>query len=123
MANAICIRCGARKRSPFSKCIRCDFDPNGDLLSEVKSIILSVRRYDDGSNRKSYERELDRIGQMIAKGEQFEFNDDEVQRLLAIGKLLERPFTWGELARLGLICLGFLLPLIILIVLIVMRYH
>ncbi len=71
-------------------CASCDFDPDSeDMEQRVRSAYFSVSRFDDASARKDYERELDDLGQRIARGDGVETRTEDMTRLrefLAEGK-------------------------------------
>ncbi len=83
MAEAICLRCGVDKHQPWSACRSCNYDPMSDEEALVKSVYLSVGRFEDGDERREYQRELDEVARDIQQGHDPEFDEAELQRLRA----------------------------------------
>lgn len=65
----------------MGRCRHCGLDPRPDPTNLARSIILSVDRFEDGSDRRRYATELDRIGETLRSGEQVEYDSQEVERL------------------------------------------
>ena len=102
MAEAICIRCGTPKKLPWQTCKRCRFDPSGDDESLVKSVYLSLGRYSKAEQKERYRSELDRIALALANGEPPMYIEQELVRLRAQKKLVERipqSAVWGAVIR------------------------
>jgi len=95
VASAICIQCGASKGSPIAKCRACAFDPRDDEIALARSFLLSVERYDDGTDRRRYRGELDEVGRRIQAGDQVVFDDAEIQREIEIVRLGQRA-NWRD---------------------------
>lgn len=93
MPNAICLRCGKVKSRATACCKACAFDPREDKVALAKSILLSIDRYEDGTDRKRYAKELGAIGERISAGEQVPFDPQEVQRQVEIVDL-GRSISW-----------------------------
>ncbi len=53
----------------------------------ARSFLLSVERYEDGTDRKRYRSELDEIGRRIQRGEQVTLDDADIQREIEIVRL------------------------------------
>jgi hypothetical protein len=83
MADAICVKCGGPKRQAWSRCRRCAFDPSVDDENLVRSVYLSVGRFDDEVAADAYRRELDSIGAALQAGQTIAFHEDELVRLRA----------------------------------------
>lgn len=98
MADAICLRCGAPKKQAWHRCRRCRFDPKGDRDALVKSVYLSVGRYEDDARRDAYRVELDQVRRELEAGTPPVYDDQELARLEAQRRLTES-VTRGELAR------------------------
>ena len=98
MARAVCIRCGASKRSPVSKCSSCTFDPRGDVEAMARSFLLSVERYEDGTERKRYRGELDEIGRRIQRGEDVVLDAVDLRREIRIVRLGQQA-NWKDALR------------------------
>ena len=89
MADAVCVKCGASKRQAWGRCGGCAFDPSDDDESLVRSVYLSVGRFDDEGAADAYRRELDSIGAALQRGQTISFNEDELIRLRAQKATLE----------------------------------
>jgi methylphosphotriester-DNA--protein-cysteine methyltransferase len=79
MTQAVCIRCANRKAAGYRKCTRCGLDPRGEDL--VKSVYLSVDRFEDGTDRKRYAKELDPVAVDLERGQQPFYIEAELARL------------------------------------------
>jgi hypothetical protein len=53
----------------------------------ARSFLLSVERYEDGTNRKRYRIELDEIGRRIQRGDQVALDEADIQREVEIVRL------------------------------------
>ena len=109
MAEAICVRCGNKKSTPWEKCGRCGCDPNRDEDALVKSVYLSVGRVREPDAKARYRTDLDRIGEALQAGEQPTFPESELARLKAEKAFVEsvRPSAaWAAILR------QFCLPLV-----------
>lgn len=105
MPNAICPRCGAAKRSPIVVCEACGLDPRIDDRTLAQCLLLSVERFDDGTDRKRYARELEGVAARIQAGEQIPFDESEIEReieTVAGGTALP---WWIGLKALGMVVL------------------
>jgi len=79
---AICIRCGAKKHSAWKTCGNCGLDPNGDTNDLIKSVYMSIGRYEDADERQAeWQRELEHIGNVINNGGFPEYEELELKRL------------------------------------------
>lgn len=87
MAHAICLRCGTAKRRWDHACKACGFRPAGDARASAESLVLSVERFEDGTDRARYMTELDEIGERLRAGERPRLDEAEVGRALEIVKL------------------------------------
>lgn len=114
MARAICLRCGVAKRRWNRRCAACGFDPDGDLRASAESLLLSVERFEDGTERAPYMVELDEIGGRIRAGQRSEPDETEVDRALAI---IRRPqgLGWKHGCKGLALVLLYLSPLLIII--------
>lgn len=72
---AICIRCGAEKRSPEEACAECAFRPDS-LSDRAKSLLLSTMRLDPDVRLRS-PLELREAAQRIRAGD-FRFDPQEL---------------------------------------------
>lgn len=116
MAEAICLRCGAAKSRPWQKCRRCGFSPEADQDCLVKSVYLSVARFDDSARAAEYEAVLDVVGKRIRAGHEPEFDLAELDRLAKQREVVESvPMSavWGALFRFFLPGLGVLIVLVL----------
>ncbi|HVU01153.1 MAG TPA: hypothetical protein VHE30_05350 [Polyangiaceae bacterium] len=80
MANAICIQCGSRKRAASHRCRNCGFQP-GDDEALLRSVYLSIGRYEEPDAQERYAHELDEVGQQVRSGAPPEFDSTELNRL------------------------------------------
>jgi len=121
MASSVCISCGVSKSRTWEKCSVCGFDPRGDEIAMAKSVYLSVGRYEEEVDRTRYANELDAIGQTIRDGVIIEYDQAELERLLAQKKAFDRiPMTsvWSAVFRFflpGFLFIGTLFFLFLLI--------
>lgn len=83
MASSVCISCGVSKSKPWEQCPVCGFDPSGDEIAMTKSVYLSTGRYEKEVDRTRYSNELDAIGRAIQEGGTIEFDQAELERLVA----------------------------------------
>ena len=110
--QAICIRCGERKRAAYQRCGHCEFDPsqNGDDL--VKSVYLSLDRYEGDDDRRRYEGELVLMGRALREGgELIDYEPAELSRLRAQKQLVDSippRAVWDAVFRLFLPAVIFL---------------
>jgi hypothetical protein len=121
VAAAVCIRCGAQKRRALSRCRGCGLDPRSDTDHVVRSIILSVERYEDGSDRRRYETELDSIGATIRAGGVVPYDQREIDELVRSLRMARTLPWWVPLKALAMVAL-LLAPLWIIIALAVWLY-
>ncbi len=114
MTDAICIRCGSRKRAPWRRCRRCGLDPSGDPEALVRSVYLSTARFDAPDDRRAWGAALDAVGARIEAGTPPEFDAGELRRLRAQRDAVRRApasAVWGAVFRLFLPALVFLATL------------
>lgn len=89
--RAICVKSGDEKPHSNSKCPKCGFKPKTD--SELaKSLILSLEyEIEDEDRSKSWD-ELKKIGLSIQQGRPYEFDEKEVEEVIAYAhKVLSIP--------------------------------
>lgn len=123
MVDAICLRCGSPKKQPWKRCGGCGYDPAQEEMSLVKSVYLSLGRFEDAADRAAYREELDDIGQRIRAGESVIFDEEVLQRLKAQKRLVESvPLSavWFAVLRLFLPAIGGLL--VLLAILLILRH-
>lgn len=77
---AICLRCGETKDVPYEQCGRCGYQPTNDD-SLVKSVYLSLGRYDTPAEQSKYEHELKQLAKQIREGHEIAFDSEDVIRL------------------------------------------
>ncbi len=81
MPVAICLECGSAKNAPWKTCEDCGLNPNNDPDALVRSVYLSVGRFDSSDDRKAYEDELAVFAACLRRGEEVTFDANEVARL------------------------------------------
>jgi hypothetical protein len=115
--EAVCLRCGAWKRTVTQSCSSCGFAPKEDQ-DLLKSVYLSVLRYDDEEDRNTYKTTLDELASKLRADGEIEFDEDELarlrQRLKGFQSVSSRQ-VWGAVFRFflpGLFFLGGLLLLL-----------
>lgn len=92
--SAVCIKCGAFKEFPWELCDQCGLNPEQDEQSLVKSVYLSVGRYEEEDDRKRYSDELREIANRIRSGESIEYPPSELICLLEQKKLVDAVTGW-----------------------------
>lgn len=120
MAKAICPRCGTPKKRPWKKCSNCGLDPAHDEDALVKSVYLSVERFEDGGDRRRYSKELDDLTVRIRAGESPSFDPEVLNRLRKQKRLVESvpsSAVWGAVFRLFLPAIVVVVILVVIIVL------
>jgi hypothetical protein len=103
MLHAICVKCGQVKRRPYARCKSCGLDPRHDDATLVKSIYLSLGRYDDWSEHRSYSRVLETLAQDLKAGRPVTFDEQELARLenqLRVLRSVPSSAPWIALAKL-----------------------
>jgi len=78
---AICLRCGATKELPYETCVGCGFQPTEEDESLLKSVYLSLGRYDTPDEQSRYALELVTLAEQLRRGEEIEFDGDDLRRL------------------------------------------
>ncbi len=81
MALAVCITCGAEKSGAWRTCEKCGFDPRSSVPTLVKSVYLSIDRYEELDDRESYKNELDKIAELIRCRKAVAYDQAELSRL------------------------------------------
>jgi hypothetical protein len=120
MAYALCPRCGTSKKRAWAMCRNCGLDPADDEEALVKSVYLSVGRFDDGDDRRRYREELDELGARIRAGESPAFDEAELERLRKQKRLVESvpaSAVWGAVFRLFLPVIIVVAVLVIIVIL------
>ena len=79
--RAICLKCGSNKSQPCERCEACSFRPSENSDDLVKSVYLSLGRYDTEEERTRYRAELDTISRQLGAGEEIKFDRAELERL------------------------------------------
>jgi len=121
MVNALCPRCGTPKKRPWKQCSSCGLDPAHDEDALVKSVYLSVERFEDGDDRRRYSKELDDLAVRIRAGESPAFDPAVLNRLRKQKQLVESvpaSAVWGAVFRLFLPAI---VVVVVLVIIIVMR--
>lgn len=78
MGQSICIQCGDEKDAPWKICKTCSFDPRSTSEHLVKSVYLSVGRFDDVEMQLAYKQDLKRFALLIKSGNAVDFDTDEL---------------------------------------------
>ena len=115
MVDSVCPRCGTSKKRPWKACSNSCLDPADDEEALVKSVYLSVERFEDGTERRRYRKELDEIARRMRAGESPEFDEAELKRLRKQKRLVESvpaSAVWGAVFR-------FFLPVVVVVVILV----
>ena len=94
MVFSVCMSCGHEKKAPYKKCPSCGFDPAKDEADMVKSVYLSLGRYDNEDEQERYCQELQCISAALARGEQISYEEEELKRLKAQKKEVESVKLW-----------------------------
>lgn len=81
MTFAVCIGCGATKRRPIEKCVKCGFKPESDE-EKAKSLMLSTAYEINGEYRGKTMEELKAIADDIQIGGRYEFDTGEVRSVI-----------------------------------------
>lgn len=123
-SNAICLRCGEWKSNSLDCCSSCGFAPSPGSDDEVKSVYLSVGRFEDGDERRQYRKDLGSIRDAIRSGTAIKFEENEMGRLkqqrqtfratstVSAWKAVLKLFFPAVLTLAGLLALVFLLRLL-----------
>ena len=98
MGMAVCIRCGNIKRHVLKDCRRCGLDPTKDELTHAKSLRLSSSFLGSDQEPPSKENLL-AISKSIQGGQEYEFDDGEINSLLNEKNLLERRLSAADIAK------------------------
>lgn len=118
MVNAVCPRCGTSKNRPWKKCSTCGLDPAQDEEWLVKSVYLSVERFEDGDDRRRYGIELEELAVRMRAGEKPDFDPAVLKKLRKQKRLVERvpaSAAWGAVFRLFLPAIIVVIVLLIII--------
>ena len=105
MPKAICPACGQARAKPWLVCKGCGLDPSQDDELLIRSVYLSVDRFEDGSDRARYAKELEGIAKRLSECAEYSYDTDEIERLrkqkLAISSVPDSA-VWGAVFRLFL---------------------
>ena len=99
--KAICIRCGQAKDFPWRPCSACGLDPQGDEATMVKSVYLSIGRFENEAEQRAWELELAILAEQIRRGGGVEFDKQELTRLLAQKHAVGSISRWHLIIYLG----------------------
>lgn len=119
MVNALCTRCGTPKKKPWKRCSSCGLDPTQDEDVLVKSVYLSVERFEDGDDRRRYAKELDDLAVRMRAGEKPDFEPAALEKLRKQKRLVESvpvSAVWGAVFRLFLPAIVVVIILVIIII-------
>lgn len=119
--HAICLRCGETKDAPDEKCGGCGYHPK-DNESLVKSVYLSIGRYDAPAKQMEYRYELQKLAKQIREGNIVAFDSVEIIRLQKQKIEVETVSDLGGVRYLTKVFLpGFLFLLLLLGVLVALK--
>jgi len=119
MVNALCTGCGTPKNKPWKRCRGCGLDPTQDEDVLVKSVYLSVERFQDGDDRRRYAKQLDELGVRMRAGEEPAFEPAALEKLRKQKRLVEsvpNSAVWGAVFRLFLPAIVVMVVLVIIII-------
>lgn len=118
MARAVCLKCGTTKATAWERCRNCGFDPTRAEDALVKSVYLSVGRYEAEEEQDTYEKQLDVMAAAIRSGEGVRYDVSELQRLRNQKRAVEAAEPWTIVWRLflpaGILIGGLLIAYVIL---------
>lgn len=118
VTRALCPRCGAPKKRPWSSCDRCGLDPAEDEEALVRSVYLSIERFEDGDDRRHYRTELEELARRIRAGESPSYDEAVLEELRMQKRLVASvpaSAVWGAVFRLFLPAIVVVAALVILI--------
>jgi hypothetical protein len=120
MLRAICIRCGAAKKTAMSACRECGFNPEGDISSSARSLYLSLGKSGKDDPGRMTEDTLTTAQSVIKSGGAVEFDPVELQRIEDAMKEFAKIRTvdvWRAVFRLFLPGVAILAVLLVLLLL------
>jgi hypothetical protein len=79
--EAVCLKCGEWKKAPYSKCPSCGLKPQPGSDDEIKSVYLSLGRFEDADDRKNYGDELEELATRIKTHASIDFDAADLRRL------------------------------------------
>jgi len=79
--HAICIRCGADKSHPVSRCGACSFRPARSSIDLARSFYLSEFRFSAPIEIEKWLADLDLIAAQLRRGEPYEYDPAELERM------------------------------------------
>jgi hypothetical protein len=123
-SEAVCLKCGQWKNAPYSKCQSCGFQPRPGSDDEIKSVYLSLGRFEDASDRKDYVNELRELASQIQNQAPITFDEAELYRLQQQRRLFQSASSkqaWLAMLRLFLPAIWLLLGLALLVLWLKMR--
>ncbi len=86
----ICMKCGGEKTNPWQECVQCKFCPAPMSDDLVKSVYLSVGRFETFEEREKYKGDLKELGGQLSRGQSILFDEAEIDRLTEQMKLVEQ---------------------------------
>lgn len=98
MIRAICVRCGAAKPHATKTCKRCNVDPTVDDALLVRSVYLSLARFESPDDHPDYESELAELARNIEAGSEIDFDERELTRLRE-QLLAVKQVSWPDVLR------------------------
>jgi len=119
MIHSICPRCGTPKRKPGKKCGHCGLDPDQVEEALVKSVYLSIERFEDGDDRQRYGEVLRDLSARMRAGESPEFDAsvlDELRKQRRLVSSVPASAVWGAVFRLFLPVIVVVVALVIVII-------
>jgi hypothetical protein len=84
--HAICIRCGAEKAHPASRCGACSFKPAHNSIDIARSFYLSEFRFSGPIEMEQWLVELDVIAAQLRRGEPYEYDSGELERMQSLAQ-------------------------------------
>ncbi len=111
--------CGTPKKGPWKRCNSCGLDPTQDEDALVKSVYLSVERFDGGNDRRRYGRELGDLAVRMRAGERPDFEPAALEELRKQKRLVESvsaSAAWGAVFRLFFPAIVVVIVLVIIII-------
>ena len=93
MSSAFCVRCGSGKDRPWNSCGQCGLDPSSDESLLIRSVYLSLGRYEDPDEQERYRPELERLAGIVRAGGEIAYDPGELARLAEQKAMVESVST------------------------------
>lgn len=116
--HAICIRCGAGKAHPVSRCGACSFKPAHSSIDLARSFYLSEFRFSGPIEVERWLVELDLVAARLRRGEPYEYDSAELERMQS---LAQSPASRRATLAYKSLC-RFLIPGLLLLILLLALY-